>query len=146
MRFTLAYIRSLKFAYVSSGFFFLFSNFSRIFSLFLFTFMTNNLPDKELTEKGRPAKEASEYRIAGNFRGVKYSFFSWQADLDENFTPRKPTVTHLIQLAHSEANEIFTHETHRCSSSTKFLPHENYPLYIIIRYSTKAKISRNHEE
>ena len=25
------------------------------------------------------------YRIAGNFfRGVKYSFFSWQADLDEN--------------------------------------------------------------
>ncbi len=37
------------------------------------------------------------YRIAGNFRGVKYSFFLCQADLDENFTPRKPTVTHPTQ-------------------------------------------------
>ncbi len=43
-----------------------------------------------------------KYRIAGNFRGVKYSFFSWQADLDKNFTPRKhyrnaPNTVHVVK-------------------------------------------------
>ncbi len=28
----------------------------------------------------------STIRIAGNFRGVKNSLFSWKADLDEYFT------------------------------------------------------------
>ncbi len=34
-----------------------------------------------------------------------------------------------MHIVKQTETEIFTHETHRCSSSTKFLPHENYPLY-----------------
>ncbi len=65
--------------------------------------------------------------IAGNFREVKYSFFSWQADLDKNFTPQKhyrnaPNTVRVVK----QKKILLTKLT---AVQTKFLPHENYPLY-----------------
>ncbi len=61
------------------------------------------------------------YRIACNFRGVKISLFSWVADLDEIFTPRKSTVTHPMQCS-SEANEILPHEKLHVREKRNFYP------------------------
>ncbi len=71
------------------------------------------------------------YRIACNFRGVKISLFSWVADLDEIFTPRKSTVTHPMQCS-SEANEILPHEKLHVREKRNFYPTK------ITRYTVAA--------
>ncbi len=70
------------------------------------------------------------YRIAGNFRGVMYSLFSW-ASWPPQITQAWLTGTQECRQA-TRLNEIFTHENHRFSIKLNdFLPHENYPLYTV---------------
>ncbi len=61
-----------------------------------------------------------QYRI---FHGVKYSFFSWQTDLDENFYPMKtyrnaPNTVNVVK----QTKFLLTKLAAACSSSTKFYP------------------------
>ncbi len=71
-----------------------------------------------------------QYCIAGNFCGVKNSFFvaswPWRKILPTKTYRSAPNAVHVVMLTKFL---LTSHETHRCSSSTNFLPRENYPLY-----------------
>ncbi len=68
------------------------------------------------------------YRIAGNFRAVKYSLFLWAGWPPRNFN---------VGVAYRNVGMPCSHETKRNFYSRKppflelndFLPHETYPLY-----------------
>ena len=117
-------LRSLKFAYVSSGshdlagqvsfflafFFFCSSNFSRFFLIpyYSFTFMIKNLPDKD--NRKRLRRRLSSMKI-----GVK-KFLFWTLRFYKGGTVIRNTVhvleiSYILRLPHAKVIEITRHDT-----------------------------------
>ncbi len=66
------------------------------------------------------------YRIAGNFRGVKYSLFSWAS-----WPPRNFNVGVAYRNVGMQAGNENVYSRKPLVLELEFLPHENYPLYSI---------------
>ena len=77
------------------------------------------------------------YRIAGIFRGVIFSWFSWSRGEPRNIYPRKTPRTRAQNRRQTARPRNFFHEIAKITTFTKILPLEKYPLYGICSHRDK---------
>ena len=78
------------------------------------------------------------YRIAGIFRGVIFSWFSWSRGEPRNVYPRTTPRARAQNRRQTARPRNFFHEIAKITTFTKILPLEKYPLYGIHVFLAKA--------
>ena len=96
------------------------------------TSMREDLARSFSQEEWLPVRSAaciSIYRIAGIFRGVIFSWFSWSRGEPRNIYPRKTPRARAQNKRQTARPRNFFHEIAKITTFTKILPLEKYPLY-----------------